>query len=165
MVKALSLKSISSLRIILAHIKKLMVDAKEDYESYGICQSVTFPRLNTVITGVRPDGTKYSDGIKTNLRYFQTDMIAKSDEDLDELLYEVSFCLAELDCMSRIDNKIICVAECDEDVDDIIQNATDDLKIVFVAYDVFFDAEQQEFFDRRHIEIKRIPDCYYREYI
>lgn len=144
--------------------KKLMVDGKNDYETYGICQSVTFPRLNTVITGIRPDGTKYSDGIKANLRCFQTDMIAKNDEDLDELLYEASFCLAELDCMSRIDNKTICVAECDEDVDDIIQNATDALKTVFVAYDVFFDAEQQDFFDHHHIEIKRIPDCYYTEY-
>ena len=144
--------------------KKLMVDGKNDYETYGICQSVTFPRLNTVITGIRPNGTKYSDGIEANLRYFQTDMIAKSDEDLDELLYEASFCLAELDCISRIDGKTICIAECDEDVDDIIQNATDDLKIVFVAYDVFFDTEQQEFFDRHHIEIKRIPDCFYTEY-
>ena len=144
--------------------KKLMVGGKNDYETYGICQSVTFPRLNTVITGIRPDGTKYSDGIKANLRYFQTDMIAKNDEDLDELLYEASFCLAELDCMSRIDNKTIRVAECDEDVDDIIQNATDDLKTVFVVYDVFFDAEQQDFFDRHHIETKRIPDCYYIEY-
>ena len=144
--------------------KKLIVEGKNDYETYGICQSVTFPRLNTVITGIRPDGKKYSDGIKANLRYFQTDMIAKNDEDLDELLYEASFCLAELDCMSRIDNKTIRVAECDEDVDDIIQNATDDLKTVFVAYDVFFDTEQQDFFDRHHIETKRIPDCYYIEY-
>ena len=143
--------------------KKLMVDGKEDYESYGICQSVTFPRLNTVITGIRPDGTKYSDGIKTNLRYFQTDMVSKNDDDLDELLYEASFCLAELDCMSRIDGKTICIAECDEDVDDIIQNATDDLKIVFVAYDVFFEDDEQEFFDRHNVTIKPIPDCYYRE--
>lgn len=143
--------------------KKLMVDGKNDYETYGICQSVTFPRLNTVITGIRPDGTKYSDGIEANLRYFQTDMIAKSDEDLDELLYEASFCLAELDCMSRIDGKTICIAECDEDVEDIIGNATDELKVVFVADDVFFEDDEQEFFDRRNVTIKPIPDCYYRE--
>lgn len=146
-------------------IKKNEITANsKSWEFNGICQYFTFPRLNTVITGIRPDGTKYSDGIKTNLRYFQTDMVSKNDDDLDELLYEASFCLAELDCMSRIDGKTICIAECDEDVDDIIQNATDDLKIVFVAYDVFFDAEQQDFFDHHHIEIKRIPDCYYTEY-
>lgn len=143
--------------------KELMVDDKENYESYGICQSVTFPRLNTVITGIRPDGTKYSDGIKTNLRYFQTDMVAKDDDDLDELLYDASFCLAELDCMSKIDNKTICIAECDEDVDDIIENATDDLKILFVADDVLFDAKQQEFFEHYNVAIKQIPDYYYKE--
>lgn len=143
--------------------QELMVDGKENYESYGICQSVTFPRLNTVITGIRPDGTKYSDGIKTNLRYFQADMVAKDDDDLDELLYDASFCLAELDCMSKIDNKTICVAECDEDVDDIIENATDDLRILFVADDVLFDAKQQELFERRNVTIKQIPNYYYKE--
>lgn len=143
--------------------QELMVDGKENYESYGICQSVTYPRLNTVITGFRPDGTKYSDGIKTNLRYFQTDMVAKDDDDLDELLYDASFCLAELDCMSKIDNKTICIAECDEDVDDIIENATDDLKILFVADDVLFDAKQQEFFEHHNVAIKQIPDYYYKE--
>lgn len=143
--------------------QEIMVDGKENYESYGICQSVTYPRLNTVITGIRPDGTKYSDGIKTNLRYFQTDMVAKDDDDLDELLYDASFCLAELDCMSKIDNKTICIAECDEDVDDIIENATDDLKILFVADDVLFDAKQQEFFEHHNVAIKQIPDYYYKE--
>ena len=143
--------------------QKLMIDGKENYESYGICQSVTFPRLNTVITGVRPDGTKYSDGIKTNLRYFQTEMIDKNDEDLDDLLLDASLCLAELDCMSMIDDKTICVAECDEDVEDIIDNATDELKVVFVADDVFFEDDEQEFFDRHNVTIKPIPDCYYRE--
>lgn len=143
--------------------QELMVDGKENYESYGICQSVTYPRLNTVITGIRPDGTKYSDGIKTNLRYFQTDMVAKNDDDLDELLYDASFCLAELDCMSKIDNKTICIAECDEDVDDIIENTTDDLKILFVADDVLFDAKQQEFFEHHNVAIKQIPDYYYKE--
>lgn len=143
--------------------KKLMVDDKKDYESYGICQSVTFPRLNTVITGIRPDGTKYSDGIEGNLRYFQTDMVAKDDDDLDELLYDASFCLAELDCMLKIDNKTIRIAECDEDVDDIIENVTDDLRILFVADDVLFDAKQQEFFEHHNVAIKQIPDYYYKE--
>ena len=143
--------------------KELMIDGKKDYESYGICQSVTYPRLNTVITGIRPDGTKYSDGIEANLRYFQTEMIDKNDEDLDDLLLDASLCLAELDCMSIIDDKTVCVAECDEDVEDIIDNATDELKVVFVADDVFFEDDEQEFFDRHNVTIKPIPDCYYRE--
>ena len=143
--------------------KKLMVDDKKDYESYGICQSVTYQRLKTVITGIRPDGTKYSDGIETNLRYFQTDMIDKNDVNLDDYLYEDSFCLVELDCMSKIDGKSVCVAECDDDVDEIIEHSTSDLKYLFIADDVLFDEKQQEFFDCHNVNVKSIPTCYYRE--
>lgn len=49
----------------------------------GICEEVTYPRIKTVITGKRTDGTNYSDGIPANLRYFKTDFIEKS-EDTDE---------------------------------------------------------------------------------
>lgn len=41
----------------------------------NICTGVTYPRLKTVITGIRPDGTKYSDGLPANLYYFKTDFI------------------------------------------------------------------------------------------
>lgn len=49
----------------------------------AICEEVTYPRIKTVITGERTDGTNYSDGIPANLRYFKTDFIEKS-EDTDE---------------------------------------------------------------------------------
>ena len=49
----------------------------------AICEEVTYPRIKTVITGKRADGTNYSDGIPANLRYFKTDFIEKS-EDTDE---------------------------------------------------------------------------------
>lgn len=49
----------------------------------AICEEVTYPRIKTVITGKRTDGTNYSDGIPANLRYFKTDFIEKS-EDTDE---------------------------------------------------------------------------------
>lgn len=41
----------------------------------NICTDVTYPRLKTVITGVRKDKSKYSNGIKENLIYFGTDFI------------------------------------------------------------------------------------------
>lgn len=143
--------------------QELMVDNKLEYETYGICQSVTYPRLSTVITGIRPDGTKHSDGIKTNLRYFQTDMIDKQNADLDELLYEASFCLAQLEHMTAIDGVSVCTADCDEDVDEIIENASDKLNVVFVADDVLLDNRQKEFFNRHNVDVKRIPNYYYKE--
>lgn len=143
--------------------QKLIVDNNKEHETYGICQSVTFPRIETVITGLRPDGSKYSDGIKSNLKYLQTDMIDKTDDDLDELLYEASFYLAELENMAMIDNVSICIANCDEDIDDIITNATEKLKEIFIADDVLLSSQQKDFFMRHNVAIKQIPNYYYKE--
>lgn len=44
-----------------------------------IAENVTYPRIKTVVTGIRPDGTKYSDGIPANIRYFKTDFVEKGD--------------------------------------------------------------------------------------
>lgn len=43
-----------------------------------IAEEVTYPRIKTVITGNRPDGTKYSEGIPSNVRYFKTDFVSKN---------------------------------------------------------------------------------------
>lgn len=43
----------------------------------NIAEDVTYPRVKTVITGIRPDGSKYSDGIPANFRYFKTDFVEK----------------------------------------------------------------------------------------
>jgi adenine-specific DNA-methyltransferase len=38
----------------------------------NIMTEVCYPRLKTIITGEREDGTRYSEGLKANLRYFKT---------------------------------------------------------------------------------------------
>ena len=38
----------------------------------GICEEVTYPRIKTIITGERSDGSRYSDGRKGSLYYFKT---------------------------------------------------------------------------------------------
>lgn len=52
-----------------------------DYQDLGICHSVTYPRIKTVVTGLRPDGSKYSDGIPANLKYFKCDWTPRKPED------------------------------------------------------------------------------------
>lgn len=42
-------------------------------DSTKIAEEITYPRVKTVITGVRQDGSKYSDGIPANLRYYKID--------------------------------------------------------------------------------------------
>ena len=66
----------------------------------NICTDVTYPRLKTVITGVRPDGTKYSDGIPANLIYYKTDFI-KDSNNTDQAKY----CLVE-----KVD-ELLCISE------------------------------------------------------
>jgi len=56
-----------------------------------IAEKVTYPRIKTIITGIRPDGTKYSDGIPANLRYFKTDFVEKgktTDDTREALIAE-----------------------------------------------------------------------------
>jgi adenine-specific DNA-methyltransferase len=48
----------------------------------GIAENITYQRLKTVITGIRSDGSKYSDGIPSNLSYFKTDFIEKGKNEL-----------------------------------------------------------------------------------
>lgn len=40
-------------------------------DSVKIAEDITYPRMKTVITGRRQDGSKYSDGIPANLRYYK----------------------------------------------------------------------------------------------
>lgn len=40
-------------------------------DSTKIAEEITYPRIKTVITGQRQDGSKYSDGIPANLRYYK----------------------------------------------------------------------------------------------
>ncbi|MCQ2581199.1 MAG: site-specific DNA-methyltransferase [Alphaproteobacteria bacterium] len=54
-----------------------------------IAEDVTYPRIKTVITGVRPDGSKYSDGIPANVRYFKTDFVSKNKTN-DKLRREIA---------------------------------------------------------------------------
>ncbi len=42
-----------------------------------IAEDITYPRVMTVITGKRQDGSKYSDGIPANLRYYKINHVEK----------------------------------------------------------------------------------------
>jgi|BioPla2DNA2_1021312.scaffolds.fasta_scaffold15382_3 adenine-specific DNA-methyltransferase len=65
-----------------------------------ICEDVTYPRLKTVITGRRPDGTKYSDGIPANLYYFKTTFI-EDHVNSEQVKYNL---------VEKVDS-LLCIAE------------------------------------------------------
>ena len=53
-----------------------------------ICDNVTYPRIKTIITGMRADGSKYSNGISANLKYYRTNFISRNEEYLSDALLE-----------------------------------------------------------------------------
>jgi adenine-specific DNA-methyltransferase len=55
----------------------------------NICEDVTYPRIKTVITGKRTDGSKYSDGLSESLKYYKTDFVAYSGT-RDQLYYDLT---------------------------------------------------------------------------
>ena len=46
-------------------------------DSTKIAEDITYPRIKTVITGKRQDGSRYSDGIPANLRYYKINHLEK----------------------------------------------------------------------------------------
>lgn len=66
----------------------------------NICTDVTYPRLKTVITGIKADGTMYSDGIPANLYYFKTDFI-EDQQNSEQARYNL---------VEKVDS-LLCIAE------------------------------------------------------
>ena len=107
----------------------------------NICTDVTYPRLKTVITGIRPDGSKYSDGIKANLHYYKTDLIpnsGNSDQSKYDLLENV--------------NHLLCIRENVYDLIDksdkhYIYSSSSGKKEVFMFIDYYEKISFNKFFN------------------
>lgn len=75
----------------------------------NICTEVCYPRLKTVITGKRADGTKYSGDISSNLIYYKTDFV-KDQANRDSAKYSLVakcnglLCILE-DCYDLVEQK------------------------------------------------------------
>lgn len=64
----------------------------------NICTDITYPRIKTVITGKRADGSDFSDGIPANLMYYKTDFIEDS-RNTDQAKYSLVEKVDELLCI------------------------------------------------------------------
>ncbi len=53
---------------------------RNEYQDLGICHSVTYPRIKTIITGKRIDGTIYSAGCSANLKYLKCDWLPRKPD-------------------------------------------------------------------------------------
>ena len=119
-----------------------------EYQSLGICHSVTYPRVSTVITGVRADGTQYSDGLPANLKYFKCDWTPRKPENY---LLSNALCLhiremIELQHGIEIDNvrNVLVLNKADFRkyvMDDTIH---DQIENIWVNQNIIFNSEEME---------------------
>ena len=159
--------------------QKLIVLGKDAYETYGICQNVTFHRIKTVITGFRSDGSKYSDGIPCNLKYFQTDMVDKYERDgegsclpyiSETLRADLSSyidTLIELQDGISLPSKKTAVIWDSVGIDELIEADITELQTVYMDIDTIeTTAKQERFIERlrnRGVVFRNIPKYYYKE--
>ena len=53
-------------------------DTDDNNSDTGICRDITKPRIDTIITGIRPDGSRYSEGADSGYQYFQYEFVPRS---------------------------------------------------------------------------------------
>ena len=63
-----------------------------------ICSKIAYPRLKTIITGARSNGTKYSEGIPANLVYYKTSFM-RDCNNTDQAKYSFVEKIDEILCM------------------------------------------------------------------
>lgn len=127
----------------------------------NICSEVTYPRICTVITGKRQDGSKYSDGIATNMKYYKTDFIDKESEEIyEDLLVHIKE-MIQLEYGVKVDNTKYVMIIDDEEMDSFEDNISSykELKTVFINQDVMLTTSQEKML--QNVEVKIMPDCYF----
>lgn len=135
-----------------------------------ICENITYQRIKTVITGIRKDNSKYSDGIPTNLKYYKCTYIPRintENENLhNNLLINIKN-LIQLENGIEIDDKKIRVY-LDEDELDIFsknQNELDKCEKVYISSDILLTQAQEKIFKNNNVEVYIIPEYYFEDEI
>lgn len=129
----------------------------------NICEGVTYPRLQTVITGMRQDGNKYSDGIPANLKYYKTDYIPKKSDNLSADLIKHIDEMIQLEYHVKIDKDKYISVLTDEDADELEKNWQNfpDIRAIYISRSVLLTGKQRELFETKDCFV--IPDYYFRE--
>ncbi len=127
----------------------------------GICENVTYPRVKTVITGKRSDGSDYSEGIPANVKYYRTDFVSKDEEYLADALLEHITEMVQLEHGVKIDDSQYLMVMSDEEADELQAHWGEytDVKALYVSKHVLFTTEQNALFEG--VEIHIIPDYYF----
>ena len=127
----------------------------------AICEKVTYPRIKTVITGKRDDGSEYAMGLPANIKYYHTDFISKDDDYLSDSLLEHIREMIQLEHGVKIDGSQYLMVMSDEEADELQAHwgEYEGVKAIYASKEVLFTTEQNALF--AGVEIHTIPDYYF----
>ena len=126
-----------------------------------ICETVTYPRVRTVITGQRTDGSTYSSGLPANVKYYRTDFVSLADEYLSDSLLEHIREMIQLEHGVKIDGSQYLMIMSDDEADELQAHwdEYEGVKAIYASKEVLFTTEQNALF--AGVEIHTIPDYYF----
>ncbi len=128
----------------------------------GICSGIAYPRIKTVITGKRADGSIYSDELPANLKYYRTDFVSRDEEFLSDALLEHITEMIQLEHGVKIDGSQYLMVMSDTEADELQKHFGEysGVKALYVSKNVLLTTEQLKTLDG--IEIHIIPDTYFK---
>lgn len=132
----------------------------------NICEDITYQRLRTVVTGIRKDNTKYSDGIGANLKYYKTTYVPKlntDEENIQEnLLFNIKN-LIQLENGISVDDEKIRIILNEEEIDRFSISAEEVKKCerLYISSDILLTAQQVQVFEDNNVEVYIIPEYYF----
>src|SRR5699024_500463 len=126
-----------------------------------ICETITYPRIKTVITCKRVDGSNYSYSISSNLKYYRTDFVSKDEEYLSEVLLDHIAEMIQLEHGVKLDGKKYILILEDDEADMLSSHWNDypNVKALYVSKNVLFTTEQNSLF--KNVDVYIIPDYYF----
>ena len=127
-----------------------------------ICTHITYPRLKTVITGFREDGSNFSLGKKANLKYYRTEFVPKDTDDVSEALLHHIAEMIQLEHGIKIEGSNYIMVMSDEEADKLEQHWADhqNVKALYISKNVLLTTKQNALFSS--VEIHIIPDDYFK---
>ena len=138
------------------------IEKSDEFQKLGICKGVCYPRLKTVITGIRVSNTKYSEEKNVNLKYFKTDWV---DRKPVEYFLQPELCkhvkeMIELENHIEIDNNEYVVVLNKEDLRKfIIDNNDSKIKRIWINESLILN--NSEIQKLNNYKVKYIPRNYF----
>ncbi len=133
----------------------------------NICEEKTYKRLSNVILGYTTDKGKVFTANPANLKYYKTDFIPKTSDDLDysvndELLKHITE-MVQLEYSVRLDGTNYILILSDEDADSMLadREKLNACKALYVSSAVLFTGAQQKVLSDKGIALYVIPDHYF----